>query len=191
MGSWITLIASIVIGGLVLLSFQRFNNDVSQAAMVETLDHIAYNNLDEVKSVIEYDFSRIGQGNNDPKVVTFSEADPTEVTFKIDTDGNGTLETMRYYLSTTSDANALNTANPNDKVLYRVLNGGAPQIVASGLTNFKIQYFNYDGNAAANFAAIKTLVVSLTMESDYAASGAEYPKLFWQGRITPQSLVMQ
>jgi len=190
MGSWITLIGSIVIGGLVLLSFQRFNNDVSRAAFVETLDHIAYNNLDEVKGVIEYDFSRIGLGENDPKTDAITEADPTELTFKVDTDGNGTLETMRYYLGNTGDSDALNTANPNDKVLYRVLNSGAPQIVASGLTDFKIQYFNSEGNATATFAAIRTLVVSLTMESDYGA-GAEYPKLFWQGRVTPPSLVMQ
>jgi hypothetical protein len=190
MSSWIALIASIVIGGMVLLSFQRFNNDVSEDALTETLDHIAYDNLDEVKRVIEYDFSRIGQGDNDPKTETFSEMAATAVTFKIDTDGNGTLETMRYYLSTTSDANALNTANPNDKVLYRVFNIGTPQIVATGLTAFKVQYFDSEGNVAANFAAIRTLVVSLTMESNYGA-GDDYPKLFWQGRITPPSLVMQ
>lgn len=189
MGSWIALIASTVIGSLVLMSFQRFNNDVNRDTMIETLDHIAYNNLDEVKSVIEYDFSRIGLGINDPMVAIFTETDPTEVTFKLDSDSNGTLETMRYYLSTTTETNALKTANPNDKVLYRVVNGGAPQIVANGLTAFKIQYFNSDGAETATMSAIRALVVSMTVESNFGADTA-YPKLFWQGRITPPSLVM-
>jgi hypothetical protein len=189
MGSWITLIGSIVIGGLVLLSFQRFNNDVNRDTVIQALDHIAYNNLDEVKSVIEYDFSRIGMSINDPAQAIFTEADPTEVTFNLDSDSNGVQETMRYYLSATTETNALKTANPNDKVLYRVVNSGTPQIVASGLTAFTIQYFNSAGTETATLSAIRTLVVSLTVESDYGAD-AGYPKLFWQGRITPPSLVM-
>lgn len=189
MGSWITLIGSIVIGSMVLLSFQRFNNDVSRDTYIQTLDYIAYNNLDEVKSVVEYDFSRIGLGINDPRENVVTEAAATAVTFKLDSDGNGTLETMRYYLSNTTDSNALQTENPNDKILYRVVNGGSPQIVASGLTAFKIQYFNSDGAETATLPAIRTFVVSMTVESDYGAD-ADYPKLFWQGRITPPSLVM-
>jgi hypothetical protein len=188
MGSWITLLASMMIGGMVLLSFQQFNYDVNRDTYLETLDHIAYDNLDEIKQIIEYDFSRIGLGVNDPTQVVVTEADSNEFTFRLDSDSNGVLETMRYYSSSTTESNALQTPNPNDRVLYRQVNGGTPQIVATGLTKFKIQYFNSAGNAAGTFSAIKTLVVNLTMESNYG-TGAEFPKLVWQGRITPPSLV--
>jgi hypothetical protein len=197
MGSWIALIASTVIGSMVLLSFQRFNNDVSREAMIDTLDHIAYGNMDETKRLIEYDFSRIGLGMNDPSVAAFTEAKAADVTFILDSDGNGVAETMRYYLSTTADASA--TENPNDKLLLRQIDGGAAQVMASGLTAFRIQYYDTAGDslndaagtvAAANLPTIKTLAVSLTMESDYGAD-TDYPKLLWQGRFTPPSLVVQ
>lgn len=188
MGSWIALIASTVIGSLVLLSFQRFNSDVSREAYIETLGHMAYGNLDETKRLIEYDFSRIGLGLNDPSVAIFTQAAATDVTFKMDSDGNGVAETMRYYLSTTAAASV--TENPNDKLLLRQTNGGTAQTMASGLTDFKIQYFDANGNETADLAAIRTLVVSLTMESKYR-SDADYPKLLWQGRFTPPSLVVQ
>jgi hypothetical protein len=188
MGSWITLIGSIVIGGLVLLSFQSFSNDVNREAYIETMDHIAYGNMDETKRLIEYDFSRIGLGMNDPSVAAFTQATATDVTFKMDSDGNGAAETVRYYLSTTAAASA--TENPNDKFLMRKINNGTAQTMATGLTDFKIQYFDARGNETATLAAIRTLVVSLTMESDYGAD-ADYPKLLWQGRFTPPSLVVQ
>jgi len=188
MGSWIALIASTVIGSLVLLSFQRFNNDVNREAYIETLDHLAYSNLDETTSLIEYDFSRIGLGMNDPAVAAFTQATAADVTFNMDSDGNGVAETMRYYLSSTNAASA--TSNPNDKFLLRQINGGAAHNMAAGLTGFKIQYFDAAGNETANLSAIRTLVVSLTLESNYG-SDADYPKLLWQGRFTPPSLVVQ
>lgn len=188
MGSWIALIASTVIGSLVLLSFQRFNNDVNREAYIDTLGHVAYANMDETKRLIEYDFTRIGLGMNDPAVATFTQAAATDVTFKMDSDGNGVAETMRYYLSTTAAASG--TANPNDKLLLRQINGGTAQTMASGLTDFKIQYFDAAGNETADLSAIRTLVVSLTLESDYGAD-TDYPKLVWQGRFTPPSLVVQ
>lgn len=188
MGSWIALIASTVIGSLVLLSFQRFNNDVRREAYIETLGHMAYGNLDETKRLIEYDFSRIGLGLNDPAAAAFTQAAAADVTFKMDGDGNGVAETLRYYLSTTAAASA--TENPHDKFLLRQTNGGTAVIMATGLTNFKIQYFDAAGNETADLAAIRSLVVSLTLESNYGAD-ADYPKLLWQGRFTPPSLVVQ
>jgi len=192
MGSWIALIGSIVIGSLILLSVQQFNQDVSRDIYCDTLDNIAYGNLDELKRVIEYDFSRIGLGVNDPSQAVLTNAAATDITFRLDSDSNGVLETMRYYLSTTTDVAAAATANPNDKVLYRVVNGGTPAIVSAGLTDYRIQYFNSAGSETANLTAIRTLVVSLTLESNYAsyASSNEYPKLIWHQRFTPPSLVV-
>ncbi|MDZ7360142.1 MAG: hypothetical protein ONB46_05370 [candidate division KSB1 bacterium] len=192
MGSWITLIGSIVIGSLILLSVQQFSQEVSRDIYADTLDNIAYSNLDELKRIIEYDFSRIGLGVNDPSQAVLTNATATDITFRMDSDSNGVLETMRYYLSTTTDAAAAATPNPNDKALYRVVNGGTPAIVSTGLTDFKIQYYNSAGSETTNLSSIRTLVVSLTLESNYAsfASSNEYPKLIWHQRFTPPSLVV-
>jgi len=191
MGSMIALIGSFVIGGLVLLSLQGFNQDFSQEMFRDTLDNVAYSNLDNVKRIIEYDFSRIGLGLNDPSQDVLTNVGATDVTFLLDSDGIGAVETMRYYLSTTTDAAAA-TTNPNDRVLFRVVNNGAAQTVSAGLTDFRIQYFNSGGVETAAVDQIRTVVVSLTLESDYASftGNGEYPKLVWQERFTPPSLVV-
>lgn len=190
MGSWLTLVASIVIGGMVLVSFQQFNNDVSRDLQLDTLDHIAYGDMDAVVQLIDSDFSRIGLGLNDPSQAAITLANASEVRYNLDSDGNGVLETMRYYLSATSDQIAKSTPNPNDKALYRVVNGGTPECISTGLTEFRILYYDSTGNTAGSLGNIRTLVVSLTVEGNYDADG-QYPKFVWLGRFTPPSLIAQ
>ncbi|MDZ7268168.1 MAG: hypothetical protein ONB48_09280 [candidate division KSB1 bacterium] len=190
MGSWLTLIASVVIGGMVLVSFQQFNNDVSRDLQLDTLDHIAYGNMDAVVQLLDYDFSRIGYGVNDPRQNIITKAEASDVRYVLDDNGDGTLETMRYYLSSTDDAVARATPNPNDKVLYRVVNGGTAEVIATGLTEFKVLYYDSTGNTTPVLANIRSLVVSLTIEGDYGADN-QYPKFVWLGRFTPPSLVTQ
>jgi len=193
MGSMLALIVSIMLGGMILVSFQQFNRDFSEDIYRDTLDKVASDNLDNLQQIIEYDFSRIGIGVNDPAQAVLTNADSTDFTYWADSDGNGTLETIRYYLGATTAAVAAATANPNDMVLYRVVNGGTPAPVSTGLTDFKIQFFDSGGNETADLSAIRTLIVSLSLESDYAAFAEDnaYPKLLWQERFTPPSLVVR
>lgn len=190
MGSWLSLIASIVIGGMVLVSFQQFNSEVSRDMQLDALDHIAYGNLDAVTQLIDFDFSRIGYRVNDPAQPIITTATATEVQYVMDSDGNNVVETMRYYLSSTTDVVAKSTPNPNDRVLYRVVNGGTPEVIATGMTEFKVLYYDSTGNTAGSLTDIRTLVVSLTIEGDFDADG-QYPKFVWLGRFTPPSLVSQ
>lgn len=187
MGSWISLLASAVIGSLVLLSFQQFTNDVSQDSYDNTMSHITYGNLDEVKQLIEYDFSRIGLGVNDPDQAIIISADSTDLRYVMDSDSNGVLESMRYYLSNTAAANY--TPNPHDRALYRVVNGGAAQTISTGLTDFKIRYFDAGGNATTTPAEVRSLSISLEFANPYDATN-QYPEMVWRGRVTPPSLIL-
>ncbi len=186
MGSWISLIASTIIGGLVLLSFTRFSNDVSRDALFDTLDNAAYGNLAEIVQLLEYDFSRIGLGINDPTQAVLIKADSTDLRFYLDSDDNGVLETMRYYLGDVTSA--ASTDNPNDKILYRVVNGGPPEAVSAGLTDFKVRYYDGAGNKSANLSQIKTFEVNLIIENDILYD-KQHPRMVWQGKFTPPNLV--
>lgn len=188
MGSWISLLASAVIGGLVLLSFQQFSNDVSQDSYDNTMSHITYGNLDEVKQIIEYDFSRIGLGVNDPAQAIITQADSIDLRYVIDSDSNGVLETMRYYLSNTAAAS--HTPNPNDRNLYRVVNGGTAQLISTGLTDFKVKYYDTGGNATTTPANVRSLSISLKFANPYDATN-QYPEMVWRGRVTPPSLILR
>jgi hypothetical protein len=186
MGSWIALVGSFVIGGMVLLRVWQFHHDFSRDQYLDTIEHIAYSNLDEVVRLIEYDFSRIGLGINDPKQSILTLADSTDLRFYLDADGNGTLETLRYYLSDTIAAAI--TDNPRDRILYRVVNGGTPERISTGLTGFMIKYYDAAGNKSSDLQKIKTFIVRLEMESDIIYDG-RYPRLIWEGKITPPNLV--
>ncbi len=187
MGSWIALIGSIIIGGLILISFQQFQSDVTRDLYMNTIETMTYNNLDGVTTLVEYDFSRIGAGMNDPTVAAVTQADSTDLRYRLDSDGNGVLETMRYYLSNVSAAAM--TPNPYDRLLLRQTNGGTPDTVATGVRSFRLTYYDAGGNIAATPAAIKTVVVSLTLESAFGYDN-KYPRFVWQKRITPTSLVV-
>ena len=187
MGSWIALIGSIIIGALILNSFQRFQGDVSRDLHLNTIENMTYNNLDGTTTLVEYDFSRIGFGINDPSVNVVTQVDSMDLRYILDSDGNGVSENMRYYLSNTAAASM--TANPNDVLLLRQTNGGTPDTIAAGVRNFKVAYYAAGGNKTAALDSVRTLSVTLTIESDYGYDNL-YPRFVWQKRITPTSLVV-
>jgi hypothetical protein len=187
MNSWLALIASAVIGGMVLLWFNGYRNDVQQDSYLNLLEDLSYDNLEDVTDLIEYDFSRIGLGINDPRIAAVLNADSTDFTFQLDADGNGVFETMRYYLSDTSAASY--TLNPRDRILFRVDNGGAPEKISSGLTDFKITYYNEAGSTTTDLSAMRSFGVRLAMEHEIVYDN-KTPMLAWESRITPSALTM-
>ncbi|MDZ7344913.1 MAG: hypothetical protein ONA90_10425, partial [candidate division KSB1 bacterium] len=93
---------------------------------------------------------------------------------------------IRYFWGDSTSAAA--TDNPRDRVLFRVVNGGANEPISAGLTDFKIKYYSALGTQTTNPDSIRTLEVNLAMESDIMYD-TQYPKLFWHGKITPPGLV--
>lgn len=185
MASWIALIGSTVIGSLLLLSFLRFGNDFTRDSYLTTLEHLTYENLVEATEVLERELSQIGLGVNDPGVTPILNAADTTITFLMDWDGDATIDNVQYYLSNVSGASA--TDNPNDRVLYRSINGGADEIVAVGLTDFRIRYFSTLGNQTANLDSIRVLEFELELETTYNYDNT-YPKIIWHGRVAPPNL---
>ena len=187
MNSWLALIASTIIGGMVLLWFNGFRNDLQRDSYLNLLEDLSYNNLEEVSSLVEYDFARIGVGINDPREVAVLNADSTDFTFELDANNDGVFETMRYYLSDTSAA--AYTLNPRDRILFRVENGGAPQKISSGLTDFKITFYDDAGAVTADLAAMRSFGVRIVMENEIIYDN-QTPMLAWESRITPSALTM-
>lgn len=187
MNSWLALIASTVIGGMVLLWFNGFRNDVQQDSYMNLLEDLSYNNLEDVTDVVEFDFARIGMGINDPRDVAVLNADSTDFSFKLDANNDGAFETIRYYLSDTSAASY--TLNPRDRILYRVENGGASEKLSSGLTSFRVTYYDQAGSVTADMSAMRSFGVRITMENEIVYDN-QTPMLSWESRITPSALVM-
>lgn len=187
MGTWVSMIASAVIGSLVLLWFNDYNNDFRRDSYLNMMEDISYNNLEEVTNVIEYDFSRVGFGMNDPSAVAVLQADSSNFEFELDSNGDGVIETMQYYLSDTSDAS--DTPNPRDRILYRVDNGGTPERLSSGLTEFQMTYYGADGDTTSDKSAMRSFGVRIVMENEVVYD-EQTPIMAWESRITPRALIM-
>lgn len=188
MGSWLSLVFSVVIGGMVMLSFTRFSGDVNRDSYLDLVENIAYGNMDDVVRFVEYDFSRIGFGINDSAQAIMITAAASNIKFYLDSNGDGVLETIRYYLSNTNDALVANTSNPRDRVLYRVVNDGTPERISNGLTEFVVTYYNQAGATTTTLSQIRSFKVRIKMESEVIYDN-QYPQMMWEGRITPTAMM--
>ncbi len=184
MSSHLNLIGSIIIGGLLFLTINRFSASMTQNSQERLLDSITGKNIDAIARVIEFDFNRIGlgvPGTTQPII----RADSTRITFLSDINENGVVDTLRYILSDTSSANG--TQNPIDKILYRVLNDESQNDAALGVTKFKLKYFTFMGYETSNLSQIRTIEISLTVESTIPYDN-RYSRCLWQSRFSPPNL---
>lgn len=183
MGSFINLVGSMIIGGLFLLSFLKFENELQDHSYNHTKELITQQNAMEIIELLEWDFRRIGFGINFPALAVY---DSSTIAYYVDFGGDGIIDTVRYSLSDTSAASG--TPNPRDKIFYRQSNTEPWVDAALGVTDFKLKYFDIDGNETQNLMKIKTIEIYLELESTVPYDG-EYSRFAWRERLTPPNLL--
>lgn len=186
MGSWITLIGSSLVGAFTLLSLMRFTIDMSQTHYLETMENLTYDMLAQAVEVVEGDISRAGLGVTDAAEDIIQAADSTNFQFRLDIDGDGTVDNLRYFLGDTTSA--AGSPNPRDRALFRSVNGGQAADIAVGLTDFKLKYYDQSGNETTVAADIRTIRIQMSFEST-TIYDSQYARLSWEGKITPINLV--
>jgi hypothetical protein len=147
------ILGSMVVGGILLLTLFRMNDSATRNTYNFSGELIVQQNLVTSVEVLEYDFRKIGFCEDPAKLPHPEEdailyADTSEIKFLTDlmitpfgsTDpkGDGTLDTLKYFLGAASELTG--TPNPNDRILYRIVNGSSKG-VNLGVTKFKIRYF--------------------------------------------------
>ena len=142
------LIGSVVIGGLLLLILFRLNDATVENNYVYGGEAIAQSNLVEVVQLVEHDFRKIGYCRDWEQIPDPSKsilvANQNSIRFLTDENNDGNIDTISYYLGSVDELP--NTPNPNDKMLYRVLNDNQPQGANLGVTEFDLFYFDAMGN---------------------------------------------
>ncbi len=146
------ILGSMIIGGILLLTLFRMNDNATKNTYNFSGELIVQQNLVTTVEVLEYDFRKIGYCE-DPSKLPHPEsdailvADTSRIIFLTDImeppyddpHGDGNLNTVEYYLGPKSELSG--TPNPNDRILYRVVDGGIPRGVNLGITKFRIRYF--------------------------------------------------
>ena len=142
------ILGSIIIGGLILLILFRLNTSATSNLYNNTSEANVQSAMISVGSVLENDFRKIGYCKDWTKIPDPSKsillADTSSIKFLTDVNNDGNVDTLYYYVGPTSEL--LNTPNPRDRLLYRVVNSETPKSSNVGVTKFKIIYYDSFGN---------------------------------------------
>ena len=177
-GSLLILFCLFALCGVSTLSFFRTKADM-QADVVQ----INYEQHEKVKcesleKLLKYDLQRMGVGLTDAMNSVLTVADSTTIRFFLDADANGIWEQIEYAYSPDS------TGVP--RLIRSVDNIEAA--ILPGLVEFRLTYLNAMGYETTDFAAIRTISVSITLEHTLTVHG-QAPRASRHFKISPRNLV--
>ena len=164
----------------------KLNGTAAQNVYLNSGEVVCQQNLVGQAQILETDFRRIGYCSDytniqDPTKAIIS-ADTASITFAADINSDGKMDTIYYYLGPASQLNA--TADPRDKILYRVVNGVTPSGSDAGITRFYLVYFNQTGDtihcpvSATNLPLITDIELNLNVENTSIDSSQIYA--YWR-----------
>ncbi|MCB0730146.1 MAG: hypothetical protein KDC88_03845 [Ignavibacteriae bacterium] len=211
----IDILGSSLIGGSILLILFRMSDASVESNYLTSGEFLVQSNLLATIEILEHDLRKVGYCENweeipDPAIAII-EATDTSITFLTDVAqsqslqlGDGTVDTLKYWIGKSTDAEVQNTPNPNDKILYRQVNNDPPFYANLGITQFKLQYFNALGNKITTMPVnpplgIITLQIDITVENTASygdeADGNVYSKdksaFYRQIRLAAPSLAIR
>ncbi|OGU42570.1 MAG: hypothetical protein A2315_06805 [Ignavibacteria bacterium RIFOXYB2_FULL_35_12] len=188
------IMGSIIIGGILMITLFRISDRATESTYNKTGDLTIQQNIASVVRTLEYDFRKIGycadwtQIPNPSKSIIFAKSDG--IKFLTDVDRDGKVDTMYYYTGPVSEL--IYTANPRDRILYRVVNNEKPVKVNLGVTQFDLVYYNVDKEIIPTpvsvLGEIYTIQISVAVE-DIEAYDQKYSQVFWrQIRLVAKNL---
>ena len=188
------IIGSIIVGGVLLLILFRLQATASETSYDSSQDLIVQQNLTTLIDMIQSDFRKVGYCADYTKITNPADvilfADSNKIEFIADLNDAGVLDTVEYYTGPTSELS--NTPNPNDRLLYRVINNETPMGSNLGVTEFKLIYQNALGDTLSTpvnpTGQIASIQIDLEVENSEAMNN-EYQNAFWrQVRFTTRNL---
>ncbi len=175
------LLISVIIGTSIILLLVRISTYANEENIEAIKEEILIRDFYVTQEIIEHHLKKIGFkiGNN-----SIVQADSQLIKFLCDDDEDGFIDTLEIKLGKP----ALNSENPLDYNLLFVKNNDEKIITPSGVTKFKLEYFDINGNPVNENVFIKSIRVILRMESEERING-KY--LYFENHflIKPKNLV--
>ena len=139
----------------------------------------------EVSLLLEYDLDKIGYCEDWTKMPPPTEsilyADSSSIKFLSDAHLDSDIDTIWYFLGSPTELE--NTPNPNDRMLYRVVNNEEPRGANLGVTDFKLIYCDVLGDTLAtpvtNCQEIASMELSCKVENT-SGYDEQYRNSFWR-----------
>jgi hypothetical protein len=196
------LIASISIFGLLFLIILRLNAGASESSSAYFANYMLQRNMLTLTVMLEQDLKRVGLNNGDMNGGILV-ADSNRFCFMTDldvNDGNPT-DVVEYRTGPVAELNT--TPNPNDRYLYRSVNGVVSKMNL-GLTQFSILYYDIVDPTnkltfpIVNLGNIGPVDISIKLESpykmvkqEYMNDTSQYEMLWRQIRTVSRNTVLQ
>jgi hypothetical protein len=190
MSTLLDIITATFIGAILILMIIGITFYIENSSREITNANIAQINAKEIAEVLDYDLYKIGFRVPDSKILV---ADSTRLVFRSDIDNNGKIDTLEYLLGNPNELTS--TPNPNDRILYRVLNNEPRRGSNLGVVYFKFVYYD-SSNTNINYSSlisqsqrdkIKAIGYHLRVESVFPIEGY-YPGSELKKTIRPKNL---
>lgn len=181
MHGFMDYVSSIILGGMVFLSLMSFYGQVDESHMSQVLSSVVQEECTSATEIMESDLRKVGFGVTDS--VKIALPDSAGIRFAADIDGNGTVDSVSYFLSLFPVSGA---SNARTRILYRRVNG-ADTPVLTGVTSFRMRYYDRSGNSTLIPSAIRSFDIRLTLESD-APVDSQYAGVVWSRTFKPHNL---
>jgi len=189
------IIGAMVIGGILLLTLFRVNDNTVQNYFYYNSDFILQRDLVDIILIVEGDLRRIGYSADPDNLIppnrTILRAGSNSITFVTDLRRTGKLDTVEYKIGTPSDL--ANTTNPRDVPLYRIINNADQfRSITGVVTEFRLVYFDALGDSLpqpiVTPGEIQTMELSIKVENA-AAYNQVYSNAYWrQVRLASKNL---
>jgi hypothetical protein len=175
------IVTSFVIAALLLISVMAWNARVSQNSGVVTLSQMTKQRAEGIGETLSFDLRNLGQGIAVDPIISV-DSNSIELLVFNPTTGAQNIKWEYDY-----DEPMSGTLNPNDHVLYRVVNGVETDI-RFGVTRFKLTFYDDSGSPTLDPDDIRKIRVLLKVESPTAIDFGRYVTTYWETEISPRAL---
>lgn len=176
------IMGSSVIAGLIFLLIFKLNIYSFHTRYASDTELELQQNAKTLAEMLSYDLRKIGyEYTGDPIV----EADSDKISYYADIDEDGMPNLITYYGSDPSEVPQ--TSNPEDIILYRVVDAdtfGGPSL---GLTKIHFSYLDKSGNITSDLTEIEYVKAELFLKSREMIQN-EYKFTYWEMTINPRNL---
>jgi hypothetical protein len=185
----IDILSSIFIGGFIILMSFGILDSTNKFLYSHNDDLIVQQNLTAITGTLEYDLKKIGFGIPEYEE-TILLADSNHMRMRGDLNRDWQPDTIEYYIGPITEL--AHTVNPDDRFLYRKVNGKPAGGMKVGIvTAFNFNFLDQDRNVVdtsnpVNFTKIKMVRTTMRVENPAVYSDNpnpnkdEYRTAFWQ-----------
>ncbi|MAE69930.1 MAG: hypothetical protein CME06_05620 [Gemmatimonadetes bacterium] len=183
----ISLASSFIIGAMVIIQIAAMNATVTDQLYRSGTERTAIEVAASLSQLLESDLRKMGLGLEDPRT-SIVAADSTSLVFWADVDLDDTPEQVSYWLS--SPDSAATTANPDDRLFYRTVDGEPLADPALGVVDVEFLFFDGTGAQTTDWGTVRSIRYTIAVEPPEPMDEFDPVSAVTSGSVFPKNLVL-